>query len=167
MSGDRADRLRRRRQRARDRAQDDDSSESEATTDAGSDASEATDGRETSEETAEPAKTDKLSKMAGTDGTAETDRTGETDERTDADESAETPTASVKDEQTPTYMYLPHEVRRDLDRAYAMLKADYEYEFDESFEKNRHFYPLVVSLGLEAMADLDAEGVRDRLGDDE
>jgi hypothetical protein len=47
-----------------------------------------------------------------------------------------------------------------------MLKAEYEYEYQEGFEKNRHFYPLVVSLGLEAVEELNPEDVRAHLADE-
>lgn len=73
--------------------------------------------------------------------------------------------ASVKERQTGTYMYLPDGQVKDLRRVYNVLKAEYEYEYDESFEKNRHFYPLVVQLGLDQLQDMDAATVRDRLED--
>lgn len=135
---DRADRLRRRRREVRDRAHADETDNSAE--------------REGTGETAKP---------------GETEETGEQDETENPDESEETdePRPSVKDEQKPTYMYLPHTVRRDLDRAYSILKAEYEYEYQKSFEKNRHFYPLVVSLGLDAVDELDPEEVRDRLNE--
>ncbi|MFB6298060.1 MAG: hypothetical protein ABEH56_06035 [Salinirussus sp.] len=70
---------------------------------------------------------------------------------------------SVKDEQTGTYMYLPTSQVKELRRVYNVLKAEYEFEFDEEFEKNRHFYPLVVAYGLEQLAELDAPEIRSRL----
>ncbi|ADQ68971.1 hypothetical protein C499_06700 [Halogeometricum borinquense DSM 11551] len=156
MSGeDRADRLRRRRQRARDRARTDESNETEET-----DKSEETDKTGESAKTAEAAETAKLDETAKTEETAEKKETEATDE-------TDEPKESVKDVQKPTYMYLPHSVRRDLDRAYSMLKAEYEYEYQEGFEKNRHFYPLVVSLGLEAIEELDPEDVRARLNENQ
>ena len=146
MSGeDRADRLRRRRQRARDKVKSDEGDETNETA-----------------ETAKPDETAESDEAAKPD---ETDATGESDEGNETGGS-EKPTLSVKDEQKPTYMYLPHSIRRDLDRSYSMLKAEYEYEYQEGFEKNRHFYPLVVSLGLEAVEELDPEDVRAHLADE-
>ncbi|MFB6310324.1 MAG: hypothetical protein ABEH64_03980 [Salinirussus sp.] len=72
---------------------------------------------------------------------------------------------SVKDRQTGTYMYLPEAQVKDLRRVYNILKAEYEYEYDAAFEKNRHFYPLVVRYGLDRLEDMDATEVRDRLND--
>jgi len=69
----------------------------------------------------------------------------------------------VKDEQTPVYMYLPESQAREMERLYSVLKAEYEYEYDEDFEKNRHFYPLLVQYGLESLDGLDASDIRERL----
>jgi hypothetical protein len=70
---------------------------------------------------------------------------------------------SVKDEQTPVYMYLPESQERELKRLYNVLKAEYEYEYDEDFEKNRHFYPLLIQHGLDGLESLDASDLRERL----
>lgn len=71
--------------------------------------------------------------------------------------------AGVKSEQVGTYMYLPEGQKKELERLYNVLKAEYEYEYDTDFEKNRHFYPLVVQYGLESLDGLDASEVRERL----
>lgn len=70
---------------------------------------------------------------------------------------------NVKDELVGTYMYLPESVKKDLNRQYQLLKAEYEYEFDEEFEKNRHFYPLVVSFGLERLDGSEASDLQEML----
>ena len=72
---------------------------------------------------------------------------------------------SVKERQTGTYMYLPDAQVKDLRRVYNVIKAEYEYEYDLPFEKNRHFYPLVVQFGLERLQEMDPATVRDRLED--
>lgn len=71
--------------------------------------------------------------------------------------------ASVKEEQVGTYMYLPKTQAKDLKRLYNVLKAEYEFEFDDEFEKNRHFYPLVVQYGLESLDGMDASEIKERL----
>jgi hypothetical protein len=92
-----------------------------------------------------------------------TDR-GEAADPSGTSESSE-PAASVgvKSEQVGTYMYLPEGQKKELERLYNVLKAEYEYEYDTDFEKNRHFYPLVVQYGLEHLDGLDASEVRERL----
>ena len=72
-------------------------------------------------------------------------------------------TATIKDEQVGTYMYIPESQKRELQRCYNVLKAEYEYEYDTSFEKNRHFYPLLIQYGLENLDGLDATEIQTRL----
>jgi hypothetical protein len=102
----------------------------------------------------------------GEDESAETDN-DETAESTGPSEpskpSEPAETAGVKSEQVGTYMYLPKSQKKELERLYNVLKADYEYEYDTDFEKNRHFYPLVVQYGLDGLDNLDASEIRERL----
>ncbi len=107
-------------------------------------------------ETDEPAETDKPSKPSKLDKQSEPSEPSEPDE-TNVDD------GSVKEEQVGTYMYLPKSQKKDLERLYNILKAEYEYEYDEEFEKNRAFYPLVVKYGLDSLEGLDASDIRERL----
>jgi hypothetical protein len=81
---------------------------------------------------------------------------------TDSDESGEE-THSVKEEQIGTYMYLPESQTKELRRQYNILKAEYEFEYDAEFEKNRHFYPLVIQYGLESLEGITASEIQTRL----
>lgn len=81
---------------------------------------------------------------------------------TDTDESGEE-TQSVKEEQIGTYMYLPESQTKELRRQYNILKAEYEFEYDAEFEKNRHFYPLVIQYGLESLEGITASEIQTRL----
>jgi hypothetical protein len=83
----------------------------------------------------------------GTDGETETDQH---------------PTP-IKEQQTGTYMYLPDTQVRELRRLYNVLKAEYEFEYDEEFEKNRHFYPLVIQYGLDGLDEADIAEIRSHL----
>jgi hypothetical protein len=93
---------------------------------------------------------------AGSDGTGGAD---DPENPEDADDGTE----PVKEERTGMYMYLPDDQLKEIKRLYNMLKAEYEFEFDEKFEKNRHFYPLVVRCGLEGLAEMDISEIRDEL----
>ncbi|WP_313696245.1 hypothetical protein [Halorarum halobium] len=141
---DRASRLRNRRQRAKDKATGDGEPDETAETD----------------ESAEAANVAEPSKPSEPDEQGESDEPGETAE---SDEPAAD--SSVKDEQVGTYMYLPREQKKELERTYNLLKAEYEFEYDEEFEKNRHFFPLVVRHGLATLADADADDVPSLLED--
>ena len=166
MSEDRASRLRNRRNRAKDRATGGDDAAAEA--DESAEASETADSSEPSkpaeldepverDETDERGEPNDTTEPADSAGTDESARTVERDEAGEpADPSEET---SVKDEQVGTYMYLPHAQKKELERTYSLLKAEYEFEYDEEFEKNRHFFPLVVRHGLDTLAEADASDV--------
>lgn len=105
---------------------------------------------------------------AGTDTSGEEPQTASNGHEADEAENEDEPgggdqTASVKEERTGTYMYLPDSQLKDLKRLYNVLKAEYEFEYDESFEKNRHFYPLVVRYGLDGLDEMDVSDIRESL----
>lgn len=95
----------------------------------------------------------------------ETDETHEQAETGDTSEPSETskPSKSVKEEQVGTYMYIPESQKKEIERLYNILKAEYEYEYDAGFEKNRHFFPLLVQYGLDGLDGLDASEIQERL----
>lgn len=140
MSDDRAERLRQKRKQSQERAQE---------------------GQ--TPETDNPGEQSKPSKQDKVDKPSKPDKSSELDESEADDQSDEESEISVKEEQVGTYMYLPQSQKKELERLYNILKAEYEYEFDEEFEKNRAFYPLVVEYGLESLDGLDASEIRERL----
>lgn len=71
--------------------------------------------------------------------------------------------STVREEQVGTYMYIPEWQKKEIQRQYNVLKAEYEYEFEDAFEKNRHFYPLLVQYGLDSLDGLDAMEIQDML----
>ena len=97
------------------------------------------------------------------DDAAEADELDDENAPESAEGAADGPLGSVKDEQVGTYMYLPEWQKREIERVYGLLSTEYEYRFNEEFEKNRHFYPLLVTHGLDELDGLDAEAVRERL----
>jgi len=110
---------------------------------------EATEEETTSAESdaSKPSKPDELSRSSGRENS----------------EPEEQEAVSIKEEQIGTYMYLPESQTKEMRRLYNVLKAEYEFEFDEEFEKNRHFYPLVVQYGLDNLDGLDASEIREEL----
>lgn len=94
------------------------------------------------------------------------DRRSSRGDRAEADsesEPSEPSQPTVKEEQVGTYMYLLESQKKEIDRLYNVLKAEYEFEYDHEFEKNRHFYPLLVQHGLESLESLDASEIQNRL----
>ncbi|MFB6161696.1 MAG: hypothetical protein ABEJ61_11075 [Haloferacaceae archaeon] len=148
---DRSERLRKRRKRS--------TATSSSNGRLGGDETDETDEASGTEEPSEPPESSKPSEPhqnGDAVGRGETD--GET-ERAGVKDRSE----SVKDQQVGTYMYLPEDQVKRLRRQYNVLKAEYEFEYDEEFEKNRHFYPLVVRYGLERLDELDTAEIRSRL----
>ena len=139
MSDDRAERLRENRNRAKQRAQDGNSS--------GDDPSQS--------ETSKPSKPSEASKQETVDQPPE--------ESENSDPNGDSKHSNVKKDQVGTYMYLPENQHQELSRQFNLLKAEYEYEYNEEFEKNRHFYPLVIEYGLESLESLDASEIQEKL----
>lgn len=117
-------------------------------------------------ENTEESRSERLRKRRSQQDTQPTD---DSDTRADSPDTAPTTENSstaetnVKDEQVGTYMYIPKTQKRELERLYNVLKANYEYEYDEPFEKNRHFYPLVVQYGLDGLSSLESSDIKTKL----
>ena len=139
MSDDRAERLRENRNRAKQRAQDGNSS--------GDDLSRS--------ETSKPSKPSEASKQETVDQSPE--------ESENSDPNGDSKHSNVKKDQVGTYMYLPENQHQELSRQFNLLKAEYEYEYNEEFEKNRHFYPLVIEYGLDRLESFDASEIQEKL----
>ncbi|WP_049972933.1 hypothetical protein [Haladaptatus cibarius] len=147
MSDDsRADRLRRRRRAQRDQQTERDQSDDTADT---ADPDDTTDPDDVSDEQDRPSTSDEASPEA------------ELIEKDSLDESPGQ--GSVKDARVGTYMYLPETQRSELNFRYKELNLAYERAFGDELEKNRHFYPLVVQAGLDALDGLDGKDVQELL----
>lgn len=72
---------------------------------------------------------------------------------------------TMKDERKEKMFYLSPEQHSQVDHVYNKLKTDFEYEYDQTFLKNKHYYTLVVKYGLDNLDDLDATEVHERLDD--
>lgn len=70
---------------------------------------------------------------------------------------------NVKKEWTARSVYLPDELERDLSQTYKRL--DWQLEADEglSIKKTRHYYPLVVRLGLERIEEMESKELKERI----
>lgn len=110
--------------------------------------------RRQSREKGELDETDEQSEPSKSSKPSETFESGETDEQSEP---------SVKDERVGTYMYLAEEQKKDVNYLFGQIQNEYEYEYDEEFEKNRHFYPLLVKYGLEQLDSWDIQTVREKL----
>lgn len=122
--------------------------------------------KRTRDRSAEQGETDKM------DETGELSDRGETSKPSESSKTSKPSQPSkpkdgegggVKDTQVGTYMYLPESVRDDLAYQFKLTSAEYERELGEEMEKNRHWYPLVIELGLEQIEEMDPEEIHNRL----
>ncbi len=84
--------------------------------------------------------------------TSESSKPSETSEPTEPEKSkepSETDQTSVKDEMVGTYMYLPEDLKNELDLRFDELSLEHKREHGEPLEKNRDFYPAMVRAALD------------------
>jgi hypothetical protein len=72
---------------------------------------------------------------------------------------------NVKKEWNALSFYLRDDLKEELGRTYKRLDWQLEKERELSIKKIRHYYPLVVALGLDQLDEMDAEAVAARLED--
>lgn len=87
------------------------------------------------------------------------------DEPEENDENEEDGGKTMKDERHEKMFYLSPEQYKEVDHVYNKLKTDFEYEYDQTFLKNQHYYALVVKYGLDSLENLDAHEIYDLLAD--
>jgi hypothetical protein len=70
---------------------------------------------------------------------------------------------TVKEALQGIYLYGEPDQKKRVDRLYNRLKADYEYEYDDTLGKNEHFYRVLLEVGLEGLESMDIPELRKRL----
>lgn len=103
--------------------------------------------------------------------TVETSSSTETTESTSTSETNETSKTktNIKDEWNGRTIYIPDDVLDEMEDTYLESQLKLRKAGQDEFKKNRHFYPLLVQFGVEALSDADAEEIQARLselGDD-
>jgi hypothetical protein len=81
-------------------------------------------------------------------------------ENSDTDEQS---SVTVKEALQGIYLYGEPDQKKRVDRIYNRLKADYEYEYDDTLGKNEHFYRVLLEVGLEGLENMDVLELRRRL----
>ena len=97
--------------------------------------------------------------------TTETGSSTETQEAISPNETKETSKTNIKDEWNGRTIYIPDGILDDLEDTYLESQLKLRKAGRDEFKKNRHFYPLLVQFGLEALSDADADEIQDRLAD--
>jgi hypothetical protein len=103
--------------------------------------------------------------------TSEVNETAETESSTETPESNSTSEMSgmsktktnIKDEWNGRTIYIPDGILDEMEDTYLESQLKLRKAGQDKFKKNRHFYPLLVQFGLEALADADADEIQSRL----
>lgn len=99
--------------------------------------------------------------------TVETSSSTETTESTSTSETNETSKTktNIKDEWNGRTIYIPDDVLDEMEDTYLESQLKLRKAGQDEFKKNRHFYPLLVQFGIEALSDADAEEIQARLSE--
>ncbi|TKX83698.1 hypothetical protein EXE43_22890, partial [Halorubrum sp. SS5] len=91
--------------------------------------------------------------------TVETSSSTETTESTSTSETNETSKTktNIKDEWNGRTIYIPDDVLDEMEDTYLESQLKLRKAGQDEFKKNRHFYPLLVQFGVEALSEADAE----------
>ena len=99
--------------------------------------------------------------------TVETSSSTETIESTSTSETSETSKTktNIKDEWNGRTIYIPDDVLDEMEDTYLESQLKLRKAGQDEFKKNRHFYPLLVQFGVEALSEADAEEIQARLSE--
>jgi len=99
--------------------------------------------------------------------TVETSSSTETTESTSTSETNrnEQNEDEHRDEWNGRTIYIPDDVLDEMEDTYLESQRKLRKAGQDEFKKNRHFYPLLVQFGVEALSDADAEEIQARLSE--
>ena len=105
-----------------------------------------------------------------TNGVSETVETSSSTETTESTSTSETNKTSktktnIKDEWNGRTIYIPDGVLEEMEDTYLESQLKLRKAGQDEFKKNRHFYPLLVQFGVEALSEADAEEIQARLSE--
>lgn len=103
--------------------------------------------------------------------TNDTNKTTETNSSNSAQETSSTrqtketskTKTNIKSEWNGRTIYIPDSILDELEDTYLESQLKLRKAGQDEFKKNRHFYPLLVQFGLEALSDADADEIQTRL----
>ncbi len=105
--------------------------------------------------------------------TSEVGETVETSSSTETTESVSTNVTNgtnetktnIKDEWNGRTIYIPDDILNGMEDAYLKSQLKLRKAGQDEFKKNRHFYPLLVQFGIEALSEADADEIQARLSE--
>lgn len=72
---------------------------------------------------------------------------------------------NIKEEWNGRTIYVPDGILDELEETYLESQLKLRKAGQNEFKKNRHFYPLLVQFGLEALSDADDDEIQARLAE--
>jgi len=101
---------------------------------------------------------------------SETVKTSSSTETTESSSTSETNEMSkaktnIKDEWNGRTIYIPDDILDEMEDIYLESQLTLRKAGQDEFKKNRHFYPLLVQFGVEALSEADAEEIQGRLSE--
>jgi hypothetical protein len=116
---------------------------------------------EEEDDEADSSETSEVSETVETSSSTETTELSSTSE---TNETSKTKT-NIKDEWNGRTIYIPDDVLDEMEDTYLESQLKLRKAGQDEFKKNRHFYPLLVQFGVEALSDADAEEIQARLSE--
>ncbi|QCS44583.1 hypothetical protein [Natrinema versiforme] len=104
------------------------------------------------------------SEMSETVETSSSTETTESNSTSETNKTSETKT-NIKDEWNGRTIYIPDNVLDEMEDTYLESQLKLRKAGQDEFKKNRHFYPLLVQFGVEALSEADAEEIQARLSE--
>ena len=116
------------------------------------------------EEEDEEADSSETSEVSETVETISSTETTESTSTSETNETSKTKT-NIKDEWNGRTIYIPDDVLDEMEDTYLESQLKLRKAGQDEFKKNRHFYPLLVQFGVEALSEADAEEIKARLSE--
>jgi len=106
----------------------------------------------------------------------ETNEVSETVETSSSTETTESPSTSetnktsktntnIKDEWNGRTIYIPDDILDEMEDIYLESQLKLRKADQDEFKKNRHFYPLLIQFGVEALSEADTEEIQAQLSE--
>ncbi|WP_160135384.1 hypothetical protein [Halococcus salsus] len=102
-----------------------------------------------------------------TNETTETSSSSETQETNSLNRTKKTKETktNIKEEWNGRTIYIPDGILDELEDTYLESQLKLRKAGQDEFKKNRHFYPLLVQFGLEALSDANDDEIQARLAE--
>ena len=99
--------------------------------------------------------------------TVETSSSGETQETNSLSRTKKTreTKTNIKEEWNGRTIYIPDGILDELEDTYLESQLKLRKAGQDEFKKNRHFYPLLIQFGLEALSNADEDEIQARLAE--